>query len=202
MDKKDKHHARQSIKVVMPQFTGKPAEYLLFKKEFSSWAKHLTETERRVSFLKALDGSEAKQKVQGASTYHEMLRALDSFYGNNQVIISRLFSELQTLNRPGFNDFSGENSNVLKIMAYLSFLESVNRSEVSIFESQSFCSLLRQSSLEKYVEDLGEIGNTEATQISKVRTFMDRLIQKNDRIISTKVSITNMKKPKSRCRYS
>ena len=80
-----------------------------------------------------------------------MLRALDSFFGNSQVIISKLFADLQKLSKPSFLDYKTENENVLKIMSYLSFLESVGRSDVSIFESQGFCGLLRQASVEKLV---------------------------------------------------
>merc|ERR1711888_188267 len=164
---KDRAHARQSLKVTMPQFTGRPLEYLIFKSEFASWAQYLTESEKRVSFLKALEGSEARQKIQGASSYREMIRALDSHYGNHQVMISRLFSELQTLSKPSFEGFSQENANSLKVLGYLAFLDSVSRTEVSVFESQMFCSLLRSPNLEKYVEEVGEGGDTEAVQVSK-----------------------------------
>ena len=52
---KDRHHARQSLKVTMPCFLGRASEWSLFKREFHSWSQHLTETERCVSFLKAIE---------------------------------------------------------------------------------------------------------------------------------------------------
>ena len=57
---KDRHHARQSLKVTMPCFLGRASEWSLFKREFHSWSQHLTETERRVSFLKAIEATEIK----------------------------------------------------------------------------------------------------------------------------------------------
>ena len=80
-----------------------------------------------------------------------MVRILDSHYRNSQMINSKLFSELQKLNKPSQYDFDGENRNIVKITSYLSFLESVGRREVSIFESQAICGLMRQSSMEKYI---------------------------------------------------
>ena len=190
---KDRHQARQSLKVTMPCFTGRASEWNLFKREFHSWSQHLTETERRVSFLKAIEATEIKNKVSSVATYKEMLRALDSYFGNSQVIISKLFADLQKLSKPSFLDYKTENENALKIMSYLSFLESVGRSDVSIFESQGFCSLLRTASMETYIETLGDLGSSEGTSLAKVRSFLDGLIQKNDKIISTKASISNMR---------
>ena len=106
---KDRHQARQSIKVIMPSFTGRASEYNLFKKEFTSWSQYLTETERRVSFLKAIENTEIKNKISSAATYKEMIRALDSFFGNSQVIISKLFADLQKLSKPSFLDYKTEN---------------------------------------------------------------------------------------------
>ena len=80
---KELNPARKNIKVLMPTFSGRASEYTLFKREFSSWSLHLTDTERRVSFLKAVESSEIRNKIASASSYKQMLRALDSYYGNS-----------------------------------------------------------------------------------------------------------------------
>ena len=117
------------------------------------------------------------------------------------MISSKLFAELQKLNKPSQHDFENENLNILKITSYLSFLESVGRKEISIFESQAICGLIRQASIEKYIEEVGDLEDTEGTAhfgLSKIRSFLDKLAQRNDKIISTQASISNMKnKPSS-----
>ena len=182
-DIKERNQARKNIKVLMPAFSGRASEYTLFKREFSSWSLHLTDTERRVSFLKAVESSEIRNKIASASNYKQMVRALDSYYGNSQMISSKLFAELQKLNKPSQHDFENENHNILKITSYLSFLESVGRKEISIFESQAICGLIRQASMEKYIEEVGDLEDTEGTAhfgLVKIRLFLDKLAQRND----------------------
>ena len=47
--------------------------------------------------------------------------------------------------------------------------------------------------MERYIETLGDLGGTEGTDLVKVRSFLDKLVQRNDKIISTKASISNMR---------
>ena len=64
------------------------------------------------------------------------------------MIASKIFSELQQLSKPSTQDFE------------LSFLQGTGRQELSIFESQAICALLRQSNLERFIDIYGEGENT------------------------------------------
>ena len=114
-DIKDRNQARKNIKLLMPTFRGRALNYTLFKSEFRQWAMHLTETEKRVAFLKSVENNEIKSKISNASSYAQMVRILDSHFGNSQMINSKIFAKLQKLSKPSQYDFDSENKNIVKI---------------------------------------------------------------------------------------
>ena len=89
--------------------------------------------------MKSIENSEIKAKVSTASSFTQMIRILDSHFGNSQMIASKIFSELQQLSKPSQYDFEQENKNIVKISSYFAFLQSTGHQEISIFESQAIC---------------------------------------------------------------
>ena len=127
---KDSENARRAPRAQFPQFSGNALEFLSFQDEMDHCLKYMEDHQKQTSYRKAMTGpkkEELLEHISNCESYEAMKDAMFNKYGCFDSLLPAEIAKIRNLQEVGDKDFRAENSNIQKIICFMRWLITHDR---------------------------------------------------------------------------